>query len=67
MIENAFIRLINGENNQEMCRYDLKESYDGMLAMVFGEVYRHDGEWKFNPIGQATKDPSLKELVNRYV
>lgn len=67
MIENAFIRLVNGATNQEMCRFDLKDNYNGMLAMIFGEVYRHDGEWKFNPIGEATMDPGLKELVQRYV
>jgi len=67
MIENAFIRVIDGKTNQEMCRYDLKENNDGMTAMIFGEVYRHNGEWKFNPIGQATKDPGLKELTQRYM
>lgn len=66
MIENAFIRVVNHETNQEMCRYELKENYNGMLAMIFGEVYRQDGEWKFNPIGEATMDPGLKELVKHY-
>jgi stress response protein SCP2 len=67
LIENAFIRLVNHETNQEMCRYDLKENYNDMLSLIFGEVYRHNGEWKFNPMGQATLDPGLKELVQRYV
>ena len=48
MIKNAFIRIIDGRTNQEMCKYDLSESYDGMTAMIFGEVYRHNGEWKFH-------------------
>ena len=37
-----------------------------MTAMIFGEVYRHNGEWKFNAIGQGTNDPGLPELVERY-
>lgn len=37
-----------------------------MTAMIFGEVYRHDGEWKFNAIGQGTKDPGIAELATRY-
>ena len=63
MIENAFIRLVDARNNSEMCKYDLTENYSGMLAMIFGEVYRHNGEWKFNAIGQGTSDPGLGEIV----
>ena len=66
-IQNAFIRLVDARNNQEMCRYNLTDDYSGMTAMIFGEVYRHNGEWKFNAIGQGTNDPGLGELVNRYV
>ena len=46
---------------------NLTDNYSGMTAMIFGEVYRHNGEWKFNAIGQGTTDPGLGELVNRFV
>ncbi len=67
MIQNAFIRLVDQRNNSEMCRYNLKEDYSGMTAMIFGEVYRHNGEWKFNAIGQGTNDPTIRDLTRRYV
>ncbi len=67
MIRNAFIRLVDARNNQEMCRYNLSESYDNMTAMIFGEIYRHGGEWKFSAIGQATQDPGLGDLAKRYM
>ena len=67
LIQNAFIRLVDGRNNSEMCRYNLTEDYANMTAMIFGEIYRHNGEWKFNPVGQGTTDPGLKELVGRFV
>lgn len=67
MIRNAFIRLVDAEKNTEICRYDLTEDYSGMMAMIFGEVYRYNEEWKFNAIGQGTNDPGLKELENRYI
>ena len=67
MIQNAFIRLVDARNNNEMCRYNLSENYDNMTAMIFGEIYRYNGEWKFNAIGQATMDPGLGQLANRYV
>lgn len=66
LIENAFIRIVDGKTNQEMCRYNLSENYPNMTAMIFGEIYRHNNEWKFNAIGQATNDPGLAELVARY-
>lgn len=67
MIQNAFIRLVDARNNNEMCKYNLTENYSGMTAMIFGEVYRHNGEWKFSAIGQGTNDPGLSELCRRYV
>lgn len=67
MIENAFIRLVDARNNKEMCKYNLTDNYSGMTAMIFGEVYRYNGEWKFSAIGQGTSDPGLVELCKRYV
>jgi stress response protein SCP2 len=67
LIKNAFIRLVDAKTNVEMCKYNLTEDYSDMTAMIFGEIYRHNGEWKFNAIGQGTKDPGLGELANRYI
>lgn len=67
LIQNAFIRLVDARNNNEMCKYNLTENYSGMTAMIFGEVYRHNGEWKFSAIGQGTNDPGLGELTRRYL
>lgn len=67
MIRNAFIRLVDARNNSEMCKYNLTDDYSDMTAMIFGEIYRHNGEWKFNAIGQGTNDASVGELVKRYV
>ena len=66
MINNAFIRLVNMANGQEMLRYNLTENYGGMTAMIFGEIYRHAGEWKFNAVGSGTKDGSIGDLAQRY-
>ena len=66
MIENAFIRLVDARNNKEMCKYNLTENYSGMTAMIFGEIYRYNGEWKFNAIGNGTKDSGLGELCQRF-
>lgn len=66
MIRNAFIRICDAETNQEILKYNLSENYDGMTAMVFGELYRYNGSWKFNAIGQATQDNSVSDLARRF-
>ena len=65
MIRNAFIRLVDASNNKEILKYDLTENYAGMTAMIFGEVYRHNGEWKFNAIGSGFGG-GLAALCNHY-
>ncbi|MDE6678855.1 MAG: TerD family protein [Ruminococcus sp.] len=66
MIKNAFIRIVDNRNNTEICRYNLTDDYSGCMAMIFGEIYKHNNEWKFNAIGQGTPDTSLSELANRF-
>lgn len=52
-VNNSFIRLYNEQNNQELLRYDLEEDFSIETAAVFGELYKHNGEWKFNAIGSG--------------
>lgn len=66
MIKNAFIRLVDADTNKELCIYNLSENYQGMTAMIFGEVYRYNGEWKFNAIGQPLQIWSVAQLAERY-
>ncbi|MFF3557117.1 TerD family protein [Streptomyces tsukubensis] len=52
-VRNAFIRVVNQADNNELARYDLTEDASTETAMVFGELYRHGAEWKFRAIGQG--------------
>ena len=52
-VRNAFVRLVNDETHAEILRFDLSEDYSTETAMVFGEIYRRNGEWKFRAIGQG--------------
>jgi len=52
-VRNAYIRVLNAADNRELARYDLTEDASTETAMVFGELYRHGGEWKFRAIGQG--------------
>jgi len=52
-VRNAFIRVVNQANGQEITRYDLSEDASTETAMIFGEVYRNGAEWKFRAVGQG--------------
>jgi tellurium resistance protein TerD len=52
-VSNAFIRVVNAADNNELARYDLTEDYSTETAMVFGELYRNGAEWKFRAVGQG--------------
>ncbi|WP_340539330.1 TerD family protein [Nocardioides sp. GXZ039] len=52
-VTGAFIRVVNADNGTELARYDLSEDASSETAMVFGEIYRNGGEWKFRAIGQG--------------
>ncbi len=52
-VSNAFIRIVNQSDGSEIARYDLTEDASTETAMVFGELYRNNTEWKFRAIGQG--------------
>ena len=52
-VNNAFIRIYNEETGEEILRYDLGEDFSIETAVVFGELYKNNGEWKFNAIGSG--------------
>ncbi len=52
-VRNAYIRVVNQADGTELTRYDLSEDASNETAMIFGEVYRSAGEWKFRAVGQG--------------
>ena len=66
MIKNAFIRVVDADTGTELCKYNLSENYEGKTAMVFGEVYRYNGEWKFGAIGEPTNDNGIADMAARF-
>lgn len=54
---NAFVRLINKDTQEEVTRYDLSEAEDTAIytSMIFGEIYRYQGDWKFKAVGRGVK------------
>lgn len=65
-VKNAYIRIVNKKNNEELVRFNLTDDYQGLTSLITGELYRHNGEWKFNAIGNGTTDGSLGDLQKRY-
>lgn len=52
-VQNAYIRIVNASGNAEVARFDLTEDGSVETAMIFGELYRHAGDWKFRAVGQG--------------
>ncbi|MET8446273.1 TerD family protein [Streptomyces sp. NPDC005209] len=52
-VSNAYIRVVNQADGAELARYDLSEDASTETAMIFGELYRYQGEWKFRAVGQG--------------
>lgn len=66
MIRNAFIRIVDADTGTELCKYNLSENYEGKTAMIFGEVYRYNGEWKFGAVGEPTNDNGIADIAARF-
>lgn len=66
LIQNAFIRIFNQKNNQELIKYNLTDNYSGKTALIAGEIYRHNGGWKFAAIGEGTMDNGIGDMSNRF-
>ena len=52
-VNNSYVRLVNSDNEEELLRYDLGEEFSIETAIVVCEIYRHNGEWKFNALGSG--------------
>ena len=64
-VSNSYIRLVDEANNVELIHYDLGEDFSIETAVVVGELYRHNGEWKFNAIGSGFQG-GLAALCGHY-
>lgn len=66
MIRNAFIRIVNMSNNQEMLRFNLTDDYSNKTALFVAEIYRHGSEWKFAAIGEGDNSANISEMLAKY-
>lgn len=64
-VQNAFIRLVDKQTGVELLRFDLGEDYSTETAIVFAEIYRHSGDWKFAAVGQGYNG-GLEALCKQY-
>lgn len=66
-VKNAFIRLVDENTGTELFRYNLSDgSVDKVAGLIFAELYKYNGEWKFNAIGEGTKESSVEALARLY-
>ena len=64
MVDNAFVRLVNRNTNQELASYNLSGTeYQGMTGMIMAEVYRYNEEWKMAAVGNGFKVSTLADIA----
>jgi stress response protein SCP2 len=66
LINNAFIRIVDANTNKEIVRYNLSKDYAGKTAVLVGEIFRFENDWRFSAIGEGTNDVSLSTVFTRY-
>lgn len=67
MVNNSYVRLLDADNNErEICRYELKESYPTATAITFAELFKENGRWNFKAVGEGSVG-DLNTLIQRYV
>ncbi|NBD32926.1 MAG: chemical-damaging agent resistance protein C [Cyanobacteria bacterium] len=64
-VNNAFVRLVDVKTKEEVLRYDLTEDYSIETAMIMGELYRKDGQWRMSAVGEGYEG-GLQAILNRY-
>jgi len=64
-VRNAFIRLYDQDTSKEVAKYELDEDYSKETALEFGRMYKKDGEWRFQAVGQGFKS-GLQGFVDKY-
>ncbi len=66
MVNNSYVRLINTEENKEICRFNLKDDSSTATGVIFAELYKESGEWYFKAIGEG-KRGDLNDLLSFYL
>lgn len=65
MVRDSFIRVVDTSNGEELCKYCLDEDFSIETALVFGRLYKRDGSWKFDAVGEGSRE-DLEHFVNKY-
>ncbi len=64
-VNNAFVKVYDADTNTELAKYDLSEDYSAFKSVKVGKLYRHDGEWKFQALGEGLAG-EITELAVSY-
>lgn len=67
MIKKAYIRILNGADSSALVNFNLSDDYSGATALICGEIYRNNGEWKFSAIGESAQAVHIDHLAERYM
>ena len=64
-VRNSYIRIVNDEDGVEIAKYELEEDFSIETSVEFGRLYRKEGSWKFQAIGDGYQE-DLEYFVKKY-
>lgn len=64
-VKNAFVRIYDADTNKEILKYDLNEDYSANTGIIMGKLYKKDGQWKFQAIGEG-KNGTITDIAAAY-
>ena len=62
VVENAFVRIVNQDDDKELCRFNLSEKF-ATTGLIMARLYRHNGEWKFATIGEGADGQTVNDMI----
>jgi len=65
MVKNAFIRAFNPADNAVLAKYDLSEDYSTATGVLAAKIYRHEGGWKFQALGEKLNG-TINDIAKKF-
>lgn len=64
-VKNCFVHVDDFDTGKELVRYDIDGNFNGQTGIFVADIYRHNGEWKFQAIGDGVKVENIREMVQK--
>ena len=65
LVDGSYVVLYNDDTGEELCRYNLKQEFDGLISIQVGSLVKENDKWSFNAVGAGSRDEGLQDLLEK--